>query len=343
MDNCLARKDERGAKPLKRRGKPWRVGRLCRTVTEMQPDLEVVSLHTDASFAVWAHGYPYRTVRWHFHPEYEIHLVTATSGRSFVGDHVGLFEPGNLILTGPNLPHNWISDVPAGSSVPERGLIVQFGEDFVRRCCDNFPEMSCVEGLLKDAAFGVQFSAEDAKAAEPLLRDMLTTHGVRRLALFFALLDVLNRSTAKRILSSQAYRSDPATYMAQPLNHVLDYIASNFATELHETEMAALSGYSLAAFSRAFRRHAGVSFVYYVNSMRIKRACDMLIADKTRIADICFLVGFANLSNFNRQFLAHKGMAPRAFRNHHHAIADLAVTAVISPPSPVTEERHWGA
>jgi AraC-like DNA-binding protein len=309
----------------------------------MQPDLEVVSLHTDASFAVWTHGYPYRTVRWHFHPEYEIHLVTATTGRSFVGDHVGTFGPGNLILTGPNLPHNWISDVPTGSSVPERGLIVQFSEDFVTRCLDNFPEMSVVTDLLKDAARGVEFSAEDGKAAEPLLREMLTAQGVRRLALFFALLDVLHRSTAKRILSSRIYRPDPVSYMAQPLNHVLDYIASNFASDLRETEMAALSGYTLAAFSRAFRRHAGVSFVYYVNSMRIKRACDMLIADETRIADICFRVGFNNLSNFNRQFLAHKGMAPRAFRNHHRAIAQLAVSAVIPAPSPMSEERHWGA
>jgi AraC-like DNA-binding protein len=309
----------------------------------MQPDLEVVSLHTDASFACWAHGYPYRTVRWHFHPEYEIHLVTATRGRAFVGDHVGIFEPGNLILTGPNLPHNWLSDVPPGDSVPERGLIVQFSEDFVTRCFDTFPEMAAVSDLLKDAARGVEFSAEDGKKAEPLLRELLTAQGVRRLALFFALLDLLYRSTGKRILSSRAYRPDPVTYMAQPLNHVLDYIASNFISDLRETEMAALSGYTLAAFSRAFRRHTGVSFVYYINSMRIKRACDMLIADETRIAEICFRVGFNNLSNFNRQFLAHKGMAPRAFRNHHRAIAEHAMTAAIPAPSPASVERHWGA
>ena len=309
----------------------------------MHPDLEVVSVHTNASFAVWAHGYPYRTVRWHFHPEYEVHLVTATRGRAFVGDHVGTFEPGNLILTGPNLPHNWLSDIPPGTAVPERGLIVQFGEDFIKRCIQTFPEMSFVSELLKDAARGVEFSAEDGQAAEPLLRELLTARGVRRLALFFALLDVLHRSSAKRILSSFGYRADPATYMAQPLNHVLDYIASNFGSDIREAEMAELSGYTLAAFSRAFRRHTGVSFVYYVNSMRIKHACEMLIAEDERIADICYRVGFNNLSNFNRQFLAHKAMAPRAFRNHYRAIAQMATTATIPAPSIVTEQRHWGA
>ena len=48
---------------------------------------------------------------WHFHPEYELHHVVATSGRYFVGDFIGAFEPDNLVLVGPNLPHHWVSDV----------------------------------------------------------------------------------------------------------------------------------------------------------------------------------------------------------------------------------------
>jgi AraC-like DNA-binding protein len=33
-----------------------------------------------------------------------------------------------------------------------------------------------------------------------------------------------------------------------------------------------------------------------------------------RITDACFASGFNNLSNFNRQFLKHKGMPPSRFR-----------------------------
>ena len=84
----------------------------------MEPDLEVVQIRRGESFAAWSHGYPFRTVRWHFHPEYELHLVVATSGRYFVGDFIGEFEPGNLVLTGPNLPHNWVSDIPQGNAAP---------------------------------------------------------------------------------------------------------------------------------------------------------------------------------------------------------------------------------
>lgn len=56
-----------------------------------------------------SHGAPSPLIRWHYHEDYELHLVVATSGKFFVGDYIGNFEPGNLVLTGPRLPHNWIS------------------------------------------------------------------------------------------------------------------------------------------------------------------------------------------------------------------------------------------
>ena len=61
------------------------------------------------------HGFPTPLARWHYHDEYELHLIVATSGKAFVGDWIGQFQPGHLVLCGPRLPHNWISlDVPEG-------------------------------------------------------------------------------------------------------------------------------------------------------------------------------------------------------------------------------------
>ena len=76
-----------------------------------------------------AHGFPTPLARWHYHDEYELHLITATSGKAFVGDWIGQFQPGHLVLTGPRLPHNWISmDLPDGG-VAQRDLVIQFPHD----------------------------------------------------------------------------------------------------------------------------------------------------------------------------------------------------------------------
>ena len=297
--------------------------------TMLEPDLELVEVPSTGSFKVWSHGYPFRTVRWHFHPEYEIHLITATSGRAFVGDHIGGFEPGNLVLTGPNLPHNWISDVPPGTEIPRRCLVLQFTSDLASGLASLFPELAFLDGLMGEAARGLQFAPATGVAAEPIMLELLTAQGIRRLELLFALIGLLHADTGRRPLASVGYRPVPSIYMEQPLNHVLEHIKRNLGNDMRESDLAALSGYSVSAFSRAFHRHTGMNFVAYINSLRISRACELLLGSHRRIVDICFEVGFSNLSNFNRQFLAQKSMSPSTFRHHH--LGQMAAVASAQP------------
>lgn len=71
------------------------------------------------------HGFP-TLARWHYRDEYELYLIVASSDKAFVGNCIGYFQPGHLVLTGPRLPHNWISpDLPEGG-IAERDLVIQF-------------------------------------------------------------------------------------------------------------------------------------------------------------------------------------------------------------------------
>jgi len=286
----------------------------ARSANIVQPDLELVAVASDESFKVWSHGYPYRTVRWHFHPEYEIHLITATTGKYFVGDYIGNFAPGNLVMAGSNLPHNWVSHVPQGGQVDERGLVLQFDAGFVERATRAFPELKRVEGLLDASRWGVLFAQKTGLAAEPIMREMMVAQGIRRITLFITLLDLLLQSVEPVKLASAAYRAEPARYAGTRIDHVLAYIGKNLSQELRETELAELSGQSVSAFSRYFRRHTGVPFVQYVNRLRINLACQLLMAGELSVTDICYQVGFNNLSNFNRQFLLLKAMSPSRWR-----------------------------
>ncbi len=303
----------------------------ARRANIVQPDLELVAVPRDESFKVWSHGYPYRTVRWHFHPEYEIHLITSTTGKYFVGDHIGSFTPGNLVMMGRNLPHNWVSSVQPGERVDERCLVLQFDAEFVTRAIQVFPELKRVEALLDASCWGVLFSAKTGAAAEPIMREMLGAQGIRRITLFLALFDLLVQSVAPVKLASAAYRADPTRYAETRINHVLSYIGKNLSQELRETELAELAGQSVSAFSRYFRRHTGVPFVQYVNRLRINLACQLLMSGELNITDICYQVGFNNLSNFNRQFLLLKGMSPsrwRAYQQLNAASEAQSPTAV---------------
>lgn len=280
----------------------------------MDPDLELVQVRDDQSFKIWSHGYPYRTVRWHFHPEYELHLVTATEGNCYIGDHIGPFRTGDLVLVGPNLPHNWISDVPQGASVDERCLVLQFSDAFMAGCVSTFPELRFVEPLLRESFRGVRFEAALSERVRPLMAELLVAQGSRRIVLFVEILDLIGHCQGRVPLASAGFRADPSGYMSASLNVVLRHIGQSFTKELNEADLAALARQSVSAFSRSFRKHTGVNFVQYVISLRIELACQHLTQNELSITEICYEVGFNNVSNFNRQFLAIKGMPPSKFR-----------------------------
>jgi AraC-like DNA-binding protein len=48
--------------------------------------------------------------------------------------------------------------------------------------------------------------------------------------------------------------------------------------------------------------------------VRINRACQLLMESDRLITDICYVVGFNNIANFNRRFRDIKGMTPRDYR-----------------------------
>ena len=70
-----------------------------------------------------------------------------------------------------------------------------------------------------------------------------------------------------------------------------------------------------------------MAFVQYVNSLRIELACQHLSQAELNVTDICYEVGFNNVSNFNRQFLAAKGVPPSKFRLLHRGGARFAAAA----------------
>lgn len=281
----------------------------------MKPDLEVVQIGRGQSFTAWSHGYPFHTVRWHFHPECEIHYVAATSGRYFVGDFIGEFGPGNLVMAGPNLPHNWVSHVPAGTSVPLRSRVVQFPEGFIVGAAEVFPELSAFGPVLELSRRGALFGPRTSAIVAPMLAELTGAQGVRRVELFVGILGALSRDQEARPLASASYLPDPSGFMSSGVNEALAYINEHLTEPFSESDLAAIAGRSPSSFSRSFRRHTGMGVVQYVNRLRINLACQLLMSEPGRsVTAICFAAGFNNLSNFNRQFLAQKGMSPTRFR-----------------------------
>ncbi|CAN7233588.1 helix-turn-helix domain-containing protein [Rhizobacter sp. LjRoot28] len=273
---------------------------------------------TFGSVRCLSHGFPNPLVRWHYHDEYELHLIVRTRGKAFVGDYIGHFEPGHLVLTGPRLPHNWISsDVPA-EGVAERDVVLQFHDEPLRRAAEQLRELADVLPLLERARHGIEFFGMSERTAGRLER-IKASRGLRRFTEFLSCLGELAECTDYRLLSSMPLQSFDDEPSQARVSSIVDYITENAGSPLSMAEVSARAGMSESQFSRFFRRATGNTFTDFVNRVRVTRACQLLMDTDQYITNVCYDAGFNNVANFNRRFLEIKGMTPKEFRRQAEA------------------------
>ena len=259
------------------------------------------------------HGFPNPLVRWHYHEEYELHLILQTRGKVFVGDYIGHFEPGHLVLTGPRLPHNWISVDVGPEGVAKRDMVLQFSDEPLRRASELITDLRDVLPLLERARLGIEFFGMTERAREHLGR-IKTLHGVKRFSEFLTFLGELAECADYRLLSSMPLQSfDDDNSLAQ-ISAIVDYITEHATESFSMGELSQRVGMSESQFSRYFKRATGNTFTDFVNRLRITRACQLLMETDRYISNVCYDYGFNNVANFNRRFLEIKGMTPKEFR-----------------------------
>jgi AraC-like DNA-binding protein len=277
------------------------------------PELEV--LEQDAhSIRYLEHGWPDPLCRWHSHKECELHLIVATKGKAYIGDYIGDFAPGDLFLTGPHLPHNWITDEVYDENVELRDMVVQFDQDRIDNLIVAFPEFVDIRETLEMAASGICFEGFSAEIARPYFEAVRDTRGPQRILAFLELLSKVHAHQKKQSLSVLKLYHEKRNAKQERIIDVVDHVVQNFAEEFSIESVSKMAGMSPASFSRNFQRVTGHRFVEFVNRVRIGQACGMLYATDDPITSICYQVGFQNLANFNRHFLKMKGMTPSKYR-----------------------------
>jgi AraC-like DNA-binding protein len=261
-----------------------------------------------------SHGTPSPLIRWHYHEDYEIHLVVATNGKMFVGDYIGTFGPGNLVLTGPRLPHNWIStDVPA-EGLPLRDHCIVFNRGPIDHSAAVIPELREVLPMLDRAAQGVEFFGI-SEQAQGYFKQIQSSQNVARLSVFLELLGVLSHCSNYRLLSNAwAPATDDDDKTMVQIDSIVSFISEHHAEPITMADVSKRFRMSESHFSRIFRRSTGNSFTDFLIRVRISRACQLLMQSDENIATICYDVGFNNVANFNRRFIDVKGTTPSAFR-----------------------------
>lgn len=92
--------------------------------------------------------------------------------------------------------------------------------------------------------------------------------------------------------------------------NILDFLESNFMNDLTMEEIANYTGRSLATFKRDFAKISELTPQKWLIRRRLEAAHDLIQSGKKKVSEVCFDVGFKNLSHFSKIYKEVYGIAP---------------------------------
>ncbi|HEY4195551.1 MAG TPA: AraC family transcriptional regulator [Mucilaginibacter sp.] len=271
----------------------------------------------DKSFIVFRETGKFFPCPWHYHPEYELVLITSSTGRRMVGDHIGYFDAGDLVFMGPELSHVWMNDpqyINGEADDRADGIVIQFVEKFLGEEFIGIPELANFKKILTLSRQGMVIKGETREKINALMKGMPEMSGLRRLSALFMIFDLMANSTEYELLASPGFVQKTQTACSNRFGQITEYILCNFDRDITLSEVAAKSNMAITTFCNYFKENYRVTFIEYLNTVRIGYACKLISDINKNIVEVAYESGYKSLANFNRQFKKFKNMTPTEYR-----------------------------
>lgn len=247
---------------------------------------------------------------WHYHPEMELTWFSRGEGLRFIGDHIGPFVAGDLVLVGRRLPHHWqIRGESSGFSVqwhyPEGHPLWAI------------PELRPLPGLFAAAQHGLQFPAATASRIGSRMSEMarLTSGPERFAALLMIFADLAASLKEVQELSCRSFIPPPEdSPHHDAIRDAVSHLLKSFREPVALEKMLEITRMTRPTFCRQFRLHTGHSFSEFLNRVRLHAACRDLKSGSKPVIDIALDSGISQVSFFNRLFLREMGCTPSQYR-----------------------------
>ena len=278
----------------------------------MKPLIQKLPLNENSSFVAQTFRTPDFEVGWHQHIEYELILFTEGSGLSFVGNHVGEFEAGDIYLLGTNLPHTFQKREPA---LITSAVVVQFREDFWGNELLNLPESRHIKKLLTTSSFGLKLFGKSQQSLFPLIKELERVSGFRRILLLGECLETIASSREYIEVSTQEVKQ-LNNKEKECIDRIFQYTIDNFREPITLTLIAEIACMSIPAFCTYFKKSTKKTYIDFLNEVRIGYACKLLMDTKKSVLEICFDSGYNTMANFHKQFLKIKKLTPLQYRKY---------------------------
>jgi AraC-like DNA-binding protein len=254
---------------------------------------------------------------WHSHSEYQLFLVTEGRGTRFIGDSIKSFGPGDLVFTGPHLPHLWRSEeayFEKTSSLKARGIVIYLNEHFLGEEVLGKDEFIMLKKLFNKSMQGMEFYGDEKTEVIELIKELTLLNGIESVIQLLKILSLLARCREFHYISPLTYENPLKQTETDRMNKVYEYIFKNYRKKVTLEDVALLLHLTPTSFSRYFSIINNKPFSRFLSEIRIKHACKMLTETEETVSNICYDSGFNTLSNFNNQFKEVMSKTPLEYK-----------------------------
>lgn len=271
----------------------------------------------------------------HFHNIIEIGVCHAGTGKMRYMKEEKSFGPDMISIIPRNVPHNTLSD-PDTVSFWEYIFVDE--EVYLNRIFRN-------NRLMRD------------KALTSINTRYILTENSRQPEMAGTILQILGESQGKKpyahelihagicsllLLIARASESleaaDPGGNQGsidQSIMASIQYIDVHYADDITIGDLAGQANISESHFRRLFTAYMNMTPVDYINMIRIRKTCTLLVQTNDSVERVAEMVGYTTPSTFNRNFRKLTGASPYQWKKQNRTNPDMDMEL------KVTAHRGW--
>ena len=254
----------------------------------------------------------------HYHSTYEIYYLLEGNRYHFIDRNIFFVQPGSLVFIGKNRIHK---TSPAEQHFHRRFLIEieetvmeqWFTEMAGGRLCSLFTdEMSIITLTATQQAFlNAKLDAikQEAFQKREAFEEMIE-YLLREILLFSFRIKYEGNAahiSAKNLIGSE-------TEKIRTVNRVAGYLADHYQESSSLDELASRFFTNKFYLTRIFKQVTGFTIREYLHIQRVQKAQEFLRSSLLPITEIALLVGFENVSYFEKIFRRYCMQSPREYR-----------------------------
>lgn len=265
----------------------------------------------------------------HVHPEFELVFVKESFGKRIVGNFITSFEPGDMVLIGPNLPHIWINDESFHQGLNAnraRAIVVYFHPSLFDAGIFAIEEAAHIKDLLNKSRSGILIQHRTRNLIATKMEALVTLKGFEKVMGLLEILHLLSSSQDLEYINSDNFNAAESRSEKDRLCDVYRYVNENFRNDIQLRDVARLTNLTPQSFCRLFKKRNNMHFVEFLNQVRINNACKLLLDSDWTVSEIAYSCGYKTISNFNKLFKETTGLSPRIYREQASPVGNALLS-----------------